>query len=218
MVLKTTGEVRTKQYLRYMCYHRSRKLCDCDGQSVYSAEKVDKAICNVMADIFSKISDAPNETELKREYNKEMQKCRAKQTKFNAELRKYKAQYDKLNDEIANTLIGDSFYSPEQLSTAMTTVQQKIDAINHQLEKLNNEIEFKKASMEKVRPMYEQFRGWAEEFRLASIEQKKMIISQVTSRIELGKGYKIRITLNMEYEQFCEAWDGISGIVNSQFQ
>ena len=42
--------------------------------------------------------------------------------------------------------------------------------------------------MEKVRPMYEQFKGWAEEFRLASIEQKKMIISQVTSRIELGKG------------------------------
>ena len=58
--------------------------------------------------------------------------------------------------------------------------------------------------MEKVRPMYEQFKGWAEEFRLASIEQKKMIISQVTSRIELGKGYKIRITLNMEYEQFFE--------------
>ncbi len=215
--LKSTGEVRTKQYLRYMCYHRSRKLCDCDGQSVYSAEKVDNAICNVMADIFSKISDAPDETELKREYNKEMQKCRAKHTKFNAELRKYKAQYDKLNDEIANTLIGDSFYSPEQLSVAMTTVQQKIGAIEHQLEKLNNEIEFKKASMEKVRPMYEQFKGWAEEFRLASIEQKKMIISQVTSRIELGKGYKIRITLNMEYEQFCEGWDVISGVVNSQF-
>ncbi|MDO4945310.1 MAG: hypothetical protein Q4E74_08955 [Ruminococcus sp.] len=38
--------------------------------------------------------------------------------------------------------------------------------------------------------MYEQFKGWAEEFRLVSIEQKKMIISQVTSRIELGKGYK----------------------------
>ncbi|WP_279254439.1 hypothetical protein [Ruminococcus sp. Marseille-P6503] len=31
------------------------------------------------------------------------------------------------------------------------------------------------------------------------IEQKKMIISQVTSRMELG-GYKVRIMLNMEYE------------------
>lgn len=37
-----------------------------------------------------------------------------------------------------------------------------------------------------------------------------MIISQVASRIELGKGYKIKITLNMEYEQFCEGWAGIT--------
>ena len=80
----------------------------------------------------------------------------------------------------------------------------KVGAINNQFEKLNNEIEFKKASMEKVRPMYEQFKGWEKEYRLVSIEQKKMIISQATSRIELGKGYKIKITLNMEYEQFCE--------------
>ena len=206
--VKSTGEVKEKHYLRYICYHRSRKLCDCDGQSVYSAEKVDKAVIEVVASIFSKISDAPDEAELRKEYNKEMQKCRAKQTKLGTELKKYQKQYDKLNEEIANTLIGESFYSPEQLSTAMTTVQQRITAINQQLEKIGNEMEQKKASMEKVRPMCEMFKGWAEEFRMATIEQKKMIISQVISRIEIGKGYKINITLNMEYEQFCEGWNG----------
>ena len=70
-------------------------------------------------------------------------------------------------------------------------------------------MEQKKASMEKVRPMYDMFKGWAEEFRMATIEQKKMIISQVISRIEIGKGYKINITLNMEYEQFCDGWNGM---------
>ena len=118
----------------------------------------------------------------------------------------------KLNEEIANTLIGESFYSPEQLSAAMTTVQQRITAINQQLEKIGNEMEQKKASMEKVRPMYDMFKGWAEEFRMATIEQKKMIISQVISRIEIGKGYKINITLNMEYEQFCEGWNGLNNL------
>ena len=118
--VKSTGEVKEKHYLRYICYHRSRKLCDCDGQSVYSAEKVDKAVIN--------------------------------------------------------------------------------------------EMEQKKASMEKVRPMYDMFKGWAEEFRMATIEQKKMIISQVISRIEIGKGYKINITLNMEYEQFCVGWNGLNNL------
>ena len=211
-VMKSTGEVREKKYLRYICYHRSRKLCECDGQSVDSAAKVDNAVIEVMAALFSNISDAPDEAELRKEYNKEMQKYRAKQTKLSAELKKLQKQYDKLNEEIANTLIGESFYSPEQLSAAMTTVQQRINAINQQLEKLGNEMEQKKASMEKVRPMYEMFKGWAEEFRMATIEQKKMIISQVTSRIEIGKGYKINITLNMEYEQFCEGWNGLNNL------
>lgn len=209
--VKSTGEVREKQYLRYICYHRSRKLCECDGQSVYSASKVDKAIIDAMTNrVFANISDAPNEAELRKEYNKEMQKCRAKQTKLNTELKKYQKQHNILNEEIANTLIGESFYSPEQLSSAMTTVQQKINAINLQIEKITNEMEKKKTAIEKVRPMYEVFKGWANEFKLATIEQKKMIISQVISRIEIGKGYKIDVTLNMDYKQFCEGWNGLN--------
>lgn len=145
-------------------------------------------------------------------FNKEMQKYRAKQTKLCTELKKYQKQYDKLNEEIANTLIGESFYSPEQLSAEMTTVQQRITVINQQLEKIGNKMEQKKASMEKVRPMYDMFKGWAEEFRMATIEQKKMIISKVISRIEIGKGYKINITLNMEYEQFCVGWNGLNNL------
>ena len=166
----------------------------------------------MVALILSQISDAPDEVELRKEYNKEIQKCRAKQIKLGTELKKYQKQYDKLNEEIANTLIGESFYSPEQLSTSLTMVQQRIDVINQQLEKISNEMELKKASMEKVRPMYEMFKGWAEEFMQASIEQKKMIISQIISRIEIGKGYKLNITLNMEYEQFCKGWNGLNNI------
>jgi len=71
----------------------------------------------------------------------------------------------------------------------------------------------KKTSMEKVKPAYERFSGWAEEFMLASTERKKMIISQLVSRIGIGKGYKIHIELNAEYERFCEGWDKLESIV-----
>ena len=54
--------------------------------------------------------------------------------------------------------------------------------------------------------MYEHFKGWAEEFDLVPTEQKKMIISLLISRIEIGKDYKISIQLNMDYEQICEGW------------
>ncbi|MFT3952290.1 MAG: hypothetical protein QM689_10185 [Oscillospiraceae bacterium] len=39
------------------------------------------------------------------------------------------------------------------------------------------------------------------------MERRKMIISQLVSRIEIGKGYKLNVELNMDYEQFCEGLD-----------
>ena len=98
-------------------------------------------------------------------------------------------------------------YSPEQLSAAINSITAKIDEANLQLEAVRNEMAGKKASMEKVKPAYERFSGWAEEFRLASTERKKMIISQLVSRIEISKGYKINIALDLEYERFCEGWE-----------
>ncbi len=38
--------------------------------------------------------------------------------------------------------------------------------------------------------------------------KKKMIASQLFSRVEIGKGYKIHLEMNMTYRQFCEDWLG----------
>ena len=78
------------------------------------------------------------------------------------------------------------------------------------LDTLDKEIKGKKSSMEKVKPMYDTFKGWAEEFNEnLPMERKKMIVSQLLSRIEVYKGYDIRIELNMDYKQFCEDWDTV---------
>ncbi len=206
---RADGSVRTAEYLRYICYHKSRKLCQCDGQSTYTAKKVDVAVCTAVMDMFSRIMDAPDEMVLQKKYNKEIASCKAKQTKLNMELRKYTNQLDKLNEEIANSLTGDSVYSPEQLSSAINAMNHKVEDARLQLESVQNEMSNKKASMEKVKPCYERFSGWANEFLLASTERKKMIISQLVSRIEISKGYKINLELNMDYEQFCEGWNGL---------
>lgn len=67
----------------------------------------------------------------------------------------------------------------------------------------------KKKSMESVKPMYDIFKGWANEFDSCSIERKKMIISQLITRIELNRGYNVKIELDMNYKQFCDDWDNI---------
>ena len=64
--------------------------------------------------------------------------------------------------------------------------------------------------MEKFRKVYERLTGWANEFEFATIERKKMIIYQLTSRIEISRGYKVNIVLNIDYKRFCEEWEGLN--------
>ena len=82
--------------------------------------------------------------------------------------------------------------------------------MNFQLEQLQDEAKSKKASIEQIRPMFDQFVSWAQEFDKSTIEQKKMIISQLVTRIELNKHDAQNIDLNMDYKDFCNDWDTLN--------
>lgn len=200
------GTEYDRSQLKYLCYHKSRGLCKCDGQSTYVAERVDAAVVELIHQMFENIKDAPDEGDIQKRFAKESASSKAQQTKLNLELKKNSDQLLKLQDEIGATLTGDSVYTPEQLSTAIKTVETRIVNIKDEIERLQNEVNCKKASLEQIRPMFEQFVRWAQEFDTCTIEQKKMIISRLVTRIELHKDYELSVELNEEYQKFCENW------------
>ena len=200
------GTEYDRSQLKYLCYHKSRGLCKCDGQSTYVAERVDAAVVELIHQMFGSIKDAPDEGDIQKRFAKESASSKAQQTKLNLELKKNSDQLLKLQDEIGATLTGDSVYTPEQLSTAIKTVETRIVNIKDEIERLQNEVNCKKASLEQIRPMFEQFVRWAQEFDTCTIEQKKMIISRLVTRIELNKDYELSVELNEEYQKFCDNW------------
>lgn len=136
--MRSDGTFRTGEYLRYICYHKSRKLCQCDGQSTYIAKKVDEILCSAIMDMFNRVRDM-DEIFLQKKYNKRIDSCKAMETKLNMELEKYAVQLDTMNAEIADSLTGNSVYSPEQLASAITSINQKFDEAKLQLETVRNE-------------------------------------------------------------------------------
>ena len=46
------------------------------------------------------------------------------------------------------------------------------------------------------------FCGWAEEFEMASLARKRVILSQLFERVEVGRGYEVTVHVNMSYQQF----------------
>ena len=49
---------------KYACYHKSRKLCECDGQTTYQADQIDKIITQIIRKLFSCMTGAPEEEKL----------------------------------------------------------------------------------------------------------------------------------------------------------
>ena len=50
--------------IKYSCYHKSRKLCKCDGQATYQADRVDDFVSGIMRRIFNCMDGAPEEEKL----------------------------------------------------------------------------------------------------------------------------------------------------------
>ncbi len=202
------GETHYHEYGRYVCYHRSRGLNDCDGASTYKSEKIDVAVTEVMRRIFSKISGCPEEEKIQSAYKRMMAENHQTQKKLEESLKKDKTQLATLRLEIGKVLTGDSDFSNEDLQSAITVLKERIKQSEEKLETLKDEDAQKKAVSENVIPAYHQFKSWAEEFDDASLQTKKMIACQLFSRVEIGKGYKIHLEMNMTYRQFCEDWLG----------
>ncbi len=198
------GTVKEYRAIKYYCYHKGRKICDCDGQTTYRADKVDNALTEIIHAIFENLSGAPEQERIERAYEQQMLANKQRQKQLDCELKKFRKNLSYLQSEIANALVGDSVYSPEDLSEAIKATKEKIANFEDELQELVNEEIQEKQSKDDLIPKYNQFKSWADEFDEATLEQKKMIACQLFNRIEIGKGYRITFEINMSYKQFIE--------------
>lgn len=203
------GTVNITNVIKYSCYHKSRKLCECDGATTYRADQVDAIVTDFMKKLFDALNNSPDEELLERAFKRQNDADRANRKKAEQDLQKSCIQLEELQLEIGRSLTGDSIFSKADLSTAIQTLKLHIDECKKQLLEFEVKEEQGQEALEKFRPAFSRFKSWAEEFENATLEQKKMIAGQLFRRVEVGKGYKVHIVMNMTYQQFCEQWQSL---------
>lgn len=212
---RADGTVYRAEHGRYVCYHRSRGLNDCNGATTYNGDKIDKAVLDAMRQIFTSISGCPQEEKIEEAYKRAVAGNYQMQKKLENEIQSNTKRLEVLRGEIVKSLSGDSMYSSEDLSTALSELRAKVVHDQETLEQLKVEDLEKKTVSNNILPAYRQFKTWAVQFEEASFEAKKVIASQLFDRVEVEKGYIIHITLNMTYQQFCDDWLHISKTIDA---
>lgn len=189
---------------RYICYHATRKLNGCTGQQTYQAERVDQAVTEVAHLIFQSIKETPREASIAlRMQNKVVQLLMAKKDAA-SKMDKTKRELDILSEEISKCLLGESRFSDEELSRMIDKKKQELKEAQKQVHEIAQEAESQEKIIVSLSQYYDQFTSWADEFDIAPMERKRMILSELFSRIELSRGYRIKIEVELNYRQFLE--------------
>lgn len=189
---------------RYMCSGKAMNRNECDGQSVYVAKKVDDVVIQCLHQCFDKIKSTPKDAAIEKKYQAEIVQLKKDVKDLRKNIDTYERKLVELNEEIANTLLGESVFTPESLSSAIKTIKEKLDQSNKRLAEKEEQLDSKKSDMGNVDYYYDQFRSWADEFDEASQERKRLIICKLFKEINVGRGYRIEMLMDTSYQQFIQ--------------
>lgn len=158
---------------------------------------------DTVREIFANIAGCPEEEKMKMALKRSVELTRGEIKTLSEQIAKDEKQLEMLQLEIANALSGNSIYSPEDLSSAISGIRDRIASEKNRFAKLQNEKEERALLSEGILPAYRRFRTWALEFDEASFTHKKMIINELFSKITLGRDYQVHCEINFTYQQFC---------------
>lgn len=96
---------------------------------------------------------------------------------------------------------GTSKFSDEMLARLIARTEAELQQEKQNYEELCRGLQTKE-TVSDIRTYYRDFLGWANEFDCASLPRKRAILSQLLDSVEVGRGYKIIIHMNVNYEQF----------------
>lgn len=185
---------------RYRCpLNKGRLNCNHE-QNIWGAKKYDNIIIKQVKNILSQL-------DLKAYIDSSMiqKKSHIKQKERNVrnlekEYSTLNKQLEKLNDEIAKSLIGDSVFTPQQLSGAIEGIEEKIKQTTDRMNSLIKEVENERENYSDVNYMANELNNWETKFDNADDDLKKAMLSRVIDKVHLGKE-EVDITFNLTLQE-----------------
>lgn len=198
------GTVKESLKPKYNCYQRAQKLRDCDGQALYLADRVDGIVLEVVRELFSSIRCAPRDKLLEQKIRQEYQDKRKQKTAMEKRLQDCEHALERYEAEVLRCLDGESGFSQEMLARLIAKAEAELRAARQEYAKVLQEAEDDRELAQKIKECYRQFCGWTEEFELAPLARKRMILSELLEKVEVGKGYQVTVHVKLTYKQFLE--------------
>ena len=193
---------RVVKRVRYICYGKTRKQTDCNGQTGYTAHILDGIIDKLVRQIFAKMKAIPRSEIVGIRYQEKMAERKNLLQSVRADYTKAANELDMLKAEIIKALRGESVFPKELLGTMISESEAKCAKLQKQFEDAQDAYEEGQSLLRSLENQYNNVISWAELYDTADLETKKMIVNCLIRRIEVYRGYKLHVDFNIDFTQF----------------
>ena len=198
---------RIVKRVRYICYGKTRKQTDCDGQTGYTAHILDGIIDKLVRQIFERMRAVPKGEIVNLRYKEKMEERKLLLQTVRADYAKAAADLDMLKTEVLKSLRGESTFTPELLGSMIAEAETKCTEAQKQFDAAQAAYNEGQAIIDSLNTQYDDIISWADMYDKASIEAKKMIVNRLIKRVEVSRDYKLHIDFNIDLEQFTLGLD-----------
>lgn len=196
------GSIVTCKRIRYVCYNKTRKRCECDGQTGYTMHILDEKVIQVLHMIFDKMKSVPQQAIIDLLYSKSMFSLEDELNSAKAEFTRATNEYTFLKAEIVKSVQGESKFDASILSELVNTAKEKMSAASERLTARNQEYANGQSRLKAIEENYTRILKWSEVFDESPMEVKKMIASMIINRVYVYENYQLEFEFNIDFEQF----------------
>lgn len=201
------GSMDKTPRIRYVCYGKTRKQTECDGQTGYTMHILDGIIDQTVREIFRKMKGVSKNDLLQARYANELNLRKSHLTEVKAELSKTTESLNVLRAEIVRSIQGESAFSQDTLAGLIRDSEAKCSELQNQYEEVEAAVLSEEQLLNHFASQYEALISWADLYDHASFEAKKMIVNCMIRKVEVFRDYKLHIEFNFDLNQFLYGLD-----------
>ncbi len=196
------GQRIPRKRIRYVCYNKTRKRDNCDGQTGYTMHILDKLVTDILHQIFDRMKEVNEEEIIARTSRNATVTLQDRLNAARQECAKATKEYESLKKEVIKAVQGKSAFPMDILSELVDNARKEMLEAGSAVTSLTDELEQEAQRNKAIQQDYQRIMTWANIFDTSEMPVKKMIAGYIIKRIDVFSDYRLHIELNMNIEQF----------------
>ncbi len=144
-------------------------------------------------------------------YQQKLSELKALAQAAQTEFSKAEKDLNTLKAEVVKAIRGESAFSQELLSDMIKRAEEKCLQLSQHWQAAEASYQQSSITMKELEKQYDTIISMAEMYDGATLEARKMIVSRIIQRVDVAKGYQLKVTIYPEFQAFfqqAESWTG----------